>query len=123
MYVLILFAVAAAWLFYGVFLWWRDASLAKRGITLSARVLSHETSDGSVFYPVLGYTYQNTYYEKRYHVGDKKKYPCGERLDIKILPEKPEKPELAGATNRRTYLFSIAIGIVSFLLGIWLYFR
>lgn len=123
MYVLILFVVAAAWLFYGGFLWWRDASLAKRGVALNARVMSHETSDGSIFYPVLGYTYQNMYYEKRYHIGDKKKYATGETLCVKILPEKPEKPELEGVSNRRTYLFSIVVGCVSFLFGIWLCFR
>ncbi|MEG1068730.1 MAG: hypothetical protein RSE27_00865 [Ruthenibacterium sp.] len=71
----------------------------------SARVLSHETSDDSVFYPVLRCTYQNMYYEKRYHVGGKKKYVTDEKLGIKILPQKAEKAEGVDVTNRRTAFF------------------
>ena len=113
MYVILFYGFAAAWLVYGASLALTQIRIQKHGVTLSARVTGNETSDGDIFRPILGYTYNGQFYNVTYGVGDKKKYATGEMLSVQILPQKPEKPHLVGTSNNRTIGFSLGVGLIS----------
>ncbi len=122
MYLILLFIVTAAWLSYGLYLLYRDTMLAKHGETINARVTGHETSSGTTFYPLLSYTFQGRYHEVRYHIGDKNRFDSSVPLPIRVCEKWPEKPQIAGTSNRRTMIFSLVVGGICLLLSIYLCF-
>lgn len=115
---LLFFAIAFAWLAYGGYGLISEGRLARGGVALEARVKGHE-HDGYQYYPLLGYTYEGSYYEVRYHLGSKEKYRQGELVPIRLLPAKPDKPEIVGRSNRRAYIFSVVIGLIALVWASW----
>lgn len=122
MYLVLLFIFTAAWLIYGFSLGYRDFVLAKHGETVTARVTGHETSNGTIFYPLLSYTFKGQYHEVRYAVGNKKRFDTAVPLPIRVCEKWPEKPQIADTSNRRTMVFSLIVGGVSLLFSIYLCF-
>lgn len=113
------FAIAVAWLVYGGHGLFAERRLAREGVALDAKVKGHE-HDGYQYYPLLGYTYQGTYYEVRSRLGAKEKYQQGSLLPVKILPARPDRPQIVGRSNRRAYLFALAIGLIALVWAAWL---
>ncbi|MEG0770181.1 MAG: DUF3592 domain-containing protein [Ruthenibacterium sp.] len=122
-FLVLFYAMAALWLWYGVSLMLRDRALAVRGVHWTAHIKGNETTDGGrTFRPVFGYTYEGRYYETTCRFAEKTKYDVGAPLDIVFLPGKPDKPERAGTSMRQTSMFSVIIGVLSLAAAVYLTF-
>ena len=118
----LLYVFTAVWLGYaGYGAYWEWRTKAK-GDIVQAHIKAHE-HDGMMYYPVLGYTYLGTYHEVRYHLGSRKKYPQGQAVTVRVLKNRPDKPEIEGRTNRPAYLFSAFVGLACLAASIWLALR
>lgn len=122
MFLALLYVMVAAWFWYGAVLWLRERAMRTRGIDITAHVKGNETSDGSTFRPILGYTHGGRYYEMTYPYAGKMKYAVGTAMALKILAEKPEKPLRKEESLRRTYVFCFVVGALALLLALYITF-